>query len=196
MFHLLLILAGLYGHPQCLSDMFPIGEKELLEPQKRWLTMEEVADDQRQHILKFCGYADTVQQISDEIGLFTLASCPIPTEEESGVTVVAYLIRGVEGDKDENVWLVTKRDSSLIARTLVAQLQTNCSSTYLRGCSMLTGGSIGIQQLQHNFDCDSDEFQGTTHFPSFTVVLHTDGTFEDVFPADSTVSPSEAPVEE
>ncbi len=163
----------------CFDGLLPIREQDLLEPQKRWPDMVRIQDSTRAHLLDNIGYADSLGAIPNNIRLFELHRCPYTYGGAENIELVAYLVRGAEGDRDESVWLVTWREKAIVARTLIGQLQTNCSSTYLRGCSVTDDGGLLVQQLTHSFECETDEFLRTERLPSLNIYFRDDGTFEE-----------------
>jgi hypothetical protein len=182
MWSLLLAASLLFPGATCLKDVLPLGEKDLLEPQERWPDMRIVPDSTRQELLKHIGYADSNGTVPSAVKVFELSRCPYPYGGSTGVELLIFLVRGQEGDRDDNVWMVTWSENQVVARTLIGQLQTTCTSTFLRGCSELEDGSLQVQQLQHNFECGTDVFNGTEHLPGYVIYFRGDGTFEEVLP--------------
>lgn len=178
---LLLTIASLTTLP-CLDTVLPIGEKELLAPREKWPAMERVADTLNIALLTSFGYADSTGAVPEKVEVYQIANCLDSASMQNEFHMSLFLVSGVEGDRDVSVWLVTSRNNTIIARSLVAQLQTTCASTYLRACSLQPDGALFVQQLQHNFNCDTDEFVNTDHLPSFVISVNDDGTIMDVMP--------------
>lgn len=176
------MLLGIVGNVragECLSTTLPIGEKDLLEPGKRWTTIQPLSDSLRVTVLTAAGYVDSTGKIQSGLVTKIIDRCPYTFGGNNGIELLIVFIGSKGDDKDENVYLVTMKDGTVIARTLVAQLQTSCTTTFLRGCTLLNDGTIHVQQLEHTFDCDTDEFKGTNKLPSFIVAMRDDGTFEE-----------------
>lgn len=188
---LLLTIASLITLP-CLDTVLPIGEKELLAPKERWPAMERVADTLNIALLTSFGYADSTGAVPENVQVYQIVSCSDNTSMQNAFYLSLFLVRGVEGDRDESVWLVTSHNNTITARSLVAQLQTTCAATYLRACSLQQDGTVSIQQLQHNFDCDNDEFVNTDHLPAFVLSVNDDGTITDVMPEALPSTPDDA----
>lgn len=182
MFAALLILSMIANGIGCVDAALPIGEKELLDPPKRWPAMEQVADSARRVLLTSFGYADSTGFVPENVEVYRIDQCSDTLDQEHTVVLHLYLVRGKDGDRDENVWLVTAEQNRIVARTLLAQLQTTCSTTFLRGCSQFNKGVISVLQLQHNFDCDAGEFVKTEKLPSIEIAVQTDGTITETFP--------------
>lgn len=188
----LLFVGLLSSGMHCLESALPIGEKELLDPPKRWPIMQPVTDSMRTLLLTNFGYADSTGAIPEAVTIFSIVDCGDSTDPFASHL---YLVRGTDGDRDENVWLATTSIGRVLSRSLVAQLQTTCSATFLRGCSTKGKGIVDIQQLQHNFDCESEEFIKTDRLPSFQVVINNDGALTEIYPdlepatSDSTQTP-------
>jgi hypothetical protein len=163
----------------CLSTTLPIGEKDLLEPAKRWTTIQPLTDTLRTVILSAAGYADSTGKIQSGLVTKIIDRCPYTYGGSNGIELLIVFIGSKGDDKDENVYLVTMKDGNVIARSLIAQLQTSCTTTFLRGCTLLNDGTIHVQQLEHTFDCDSDEFKGTNKLPAFIIGMRDDGAFEE-----------------
>ncbi len=163
----------------CLVDALPIGEKDLLEPESRWTSMTSMSDSLRTSFLTAAGYADSTGSLPSGLVTKVINRCPYTYGGAEGIELLVIYVKGREGDKDENIYLATVQRGSVLGRTLIAQLQTTCTTTFLRGCKMLSDGTIHIQQLEHQFECGTDEFKGTQILPSFTVAMRDDGLFEE-----------------
>ena len=164
---------------QCIAELMPIGEAELLDVGKRWPDALRITDSVRLAVATACGYADSTGAVNDDLVVKELIRCELTGGSEAD-TIVAIYIKGTEGDKDESIYLLVVRNALFISQSLVAQLQTTCEATYLSGCTMQDDGSILVQQLKHAFECGTDEFLGTTKLPSFAVGIREDHTFEQI----------------
>lgn len=155
----------------------PIGEKDLLEPAKRWPERREIVDSLRQRVLTFTGYVDSTGNAADGVQLWRLDSC---RSETDGVVIDWYLyfIRGIEGERDDAVWLVSSHDGELLMRSLFALLQTSCEETFLRGTGALGDGTVTVLQLRHVFDCTEDVFLRTEHLDPMTITIEGNGRIE------------------
>lgn len=177
------MILGLAIHAQnCITDVLPVGEKDLLDPDKRWPTTTLVTDSMRSVFLTSFGFSDSTGTVSDEISLRQITTCNYPFSQSDQLQLTAFLINGIEGDRDISVWLAVTNQTHVVSRTLLAQLQTTCTATYLRAASLEIDGSVRIQQLQHNFECGTDEFKGTEHLPTYTIEFGADGSITDVLP--------------
>ncbi len=173
------ILPVISSAADCLTTTLPIGEKDLLEPEKRWTTIQPLTDTLRTVILTAAGYTDSTGKVQSGLVTKILDRCPYTYGGSNGIELLIIFVGSKGDEKDENIYLVTMSDGSVIARTLIAQLQTSCSATFLRGCTLLNDGTIHVQQLEHLFDCDTDEFKSTNTLPAFLIAMRDDGTFEE-----------------
>ena len=155
----------------------PIGEKDLLEPAKRWPERREIVDSVRQRVLTFAGYVDSTGNVPDRVQMWRLDSC---RSETDGVAIDwhLYFIRGIEGERDDAVWLVSSVDGELLTKSLFALLQTSCDETFLRGTGAIIDGAVTVLQLRHVFDCNEDVFLRTEHLDPMTVTIYGDGRIE------------------
>lgn len=165
----------------CLAKLRPeltVGEKDLLDVSDRWTELRRIEDAEREIFLRNAGYADSTGSISSKIRVDEIVSCPMMNEED---TLELRLIRvvGIEGTKDENIYVVTTRHREIVARSLIAALQATCESTFLRACTMEADGSIRVGQLRHDFDCEKDEFLKTETLPGLTVRIRDDGSIHE-----------------
>jgi hypothetical protein len=108
-----------------------------------------------------------------------------------GVELRLVRVRGIEGTKDESVYLVVRRGADLVARTLLASLQATCENTFLRACTMLDDLSIRVEQLRHDFDCESDEFRSTEVLPGLTVRVRATGEINERVDGEEDHQPTE-----
>jgi len=161
---------------ECLGDLFPITEAHLLEPGDRWPERIELEDSTRTSVLTTLGFVDTTGAPFDRIDGYEVFRC----EGAYGIDLVAYYLNGHQDEHDDYVYLVTQRDGSMVDKMLVAQLQTSCSVTYLRASALRDDRAIMIQQLEHQFNCETQEFVETTVLPSFGMEIRSDGTFNEV----------------
>lgn len=167
----------------CLARLRPhvtIGEKHLLEIADRWQDRLNVEGSEREIILRNTGYADSTGKISSSIKVEELVQC----SSDDSIHIRLIRIRGIEGTKDESIYLFTFFKKEVVARTLIAALQATCDNTFLRGCSMEDDGSIRVRQLRHDFSCDTDEFQRTVALPGLVVRLRQDGTITEAIEGD------------
>ena len=172
---LTLAVPSVWGQ-DCLSDLFPIKEVDLLDPEDRWPEMMELEDSVRTVVLTSLGFVDTTGAPYDRVDGYEVFRC---TGEE-GVEFVAYYLNGNVDEHDDYVYLVTQREDRWVDKMLVAQLQTTCSSTYLRACRVTEGPVLRVDQLEHRFDCETQEFVDTGVLPAFLMEIRTDGTFNEV----------------
>lgn len=172
---LTLAVQSVWGQ-ECLSDLFPIKEADLLEPDDRWPEMEELEDSVRIAVLTNLGFVDTTGAPYDRVDGYEVFRCDGP----AGLEIVAYYLNGNVDEHDDYVYLVTKRGDRFVDKMLVAQLQTSCSSTYLRASTISDRGVLRIEQLEHRFNCESQEFVETDVLPAFGMEIRDDGTFNEV----------------
>lgn len=158
----------------CIVAFFPIGENDLLEPDSRWPERKQVDNDTlRESLLRNTGYADSVGNLDKRIKVWLLSEC-------LGDTAYSlFMVNGIDGDRDDAVWLVLRHGNNILARTMVAALQTSCESTFLRGSTVTAAEVIEMHQLTHVFNCDNDTFVRTDTLPSVRVRVHPD-RIEDV----------------
>ena len=161
---------------ECVTELFPVTEAHLLEPEDQWPEAIELEDSTRTETLTFLGFIDSTGAPYDRVDGYEVARCPL----EDGLSLVAYYLNGHVDEHDDYVYVITEREGRLVDRMLVAQLQTSCSSTYLRASAWRTDGVIVIQQLEHRFDCDTQDFIETTKLPAFAMEIRADGTFNEV----------------
>lgn len=158
----------------CIGAFFPIGEKDMLEPENRWPERKRVdSDTLREVFLRNTGYADSVGNIDKRILVWVLSEC------EGDTAYALFMVNGIDGDRDDALWLVLRSGNVIIARTMVAALQTTCESTFLRGSHLVGSDLVEMQQLNHIFDCADDRFIRTDTLTSVRVRLLPD-RIEDV----------------
>ncbi len=175
----------------CLVELrshLTITEKILLDVTDRWPDRTEIDGDERERLLRFAGYADSTNAVSGKILAEVLAACTDPVE---GIELRLVRIRGIEGTKDESVFLVLRRGQDLVARTLLAALQATCDNTFLRACTMLDDLSIRVEQLRHDFDCANDEFLSTEVLSGLTVRVRANGEINERVDGEEDQQPSE-----
>ncbi len=159
-----------------LWGYLPIGETELLNVKTTWPAVRVVPEGgKRDAVLHSTGYALPDGSLPQNPVLSVIASC-----SNGSHSIELIHIRAQEGDRDENIYLVSWMGDSVTSRTLIAALQTTCEFTFLRTCQVDSVGGLFIQQLQHSFDCDNEEFVGTEKLPSFTVVLNTNNVIKEI----------------
>lgn len=162
----------------CLQTLRPhltIGEKDLLDVEERWSEMSKLKDDDREEFLQFAGFEDSTGAVPSAVKAYDLVSCT--TSEATGSIVVKLMyVKGVEGTKDENVYLVTMKNGMYSSKFQIASLQASCEGTFLRASSLNDDGTISVGQLYHVFDCDTDTFQNTETQPTLTVRIRPNGT--------------------
>lgn len=165
----------------CLAKLRPnvtIGEKDLLDVSERWSEMRRIVDAEREIFLRNAGYADSIGAIPSKIRVDEIAGCTVEGESDT-LEIRLFRVVGIEGTKDENVYVVTTSKQNIIARSLIASLQATCESTFLRACTMEEDGSIRVGQLRHDFDCEKDEFLRTEPLPGLTIRVRDDGTISE-----------------
>ncbi|MBK7185138.1 MAG: hypothetical protein IPH85_04290 [Ignavibacteria bacterium] len=165
----------------CLAVLRPnltIGEKDLLDVSERWSNMRRIEDAERETFLRNAGYADSTGSIPSKIRVDEIAGCIIGRESDT-LEIRLFRVLGIEGTKDENVYVVTTSRQNIIARSLIASLQATCESTFLRACTMEDDGSIRVGQLRHDFDCEKDEFLRTEPLPGLTIRVRDDGSISE-----------------
>ena len=174
---ILLTLAVPYGRAQeCVNYLFPITEADLLELDDRWPDMVELEDSVRVEVLTTLGFVDTAGAPYDRVDGYEVFRCT----DSDGTILTAYYLNGHVDEHDDYVYLTTMRGDRIVDKMLVAQLQTSCSVTYLRASALRDDGVILIQQLEHQFNCDTQEFVETVLLPTFGMEIRTDGTFNEV----------------
>lgn len=179
----------------CLAALRPhltITEKILLEVSEQWPQRVEIEGEERERFLRFAGYADSTGSVSSRILAEQLTAC---TDSASGISLGLIRVRGIEGNKDESIFLAVSRGSELTARVLVASLQAGCDNTFLRACTMLDDFSIRLEQLRHDFDCEKDEFLATVVLDGMTVRVRPDGTINESVDGEQPV-PTDTPSDE
>jgi hypothetical protein len=162
----------------CLQTLRPhltIGEKDLLDVDERWSEMTKLKDDDREEFLQFTGFEDSTGAIPSAVKAYDIVSCT--TSEATGSIVIKLMyVKGVEGTKDENVYLVTMKNGMYSSKFQVASLQASCEGTFLRASSMNDDGTISVGQLFHVFDCETDKFLNTETQPTLTVRIRPNGS--------------------
>lgn len=159
----------------CFGDLLPIGETDLLEPQDRWPEGIDLADSTRSAVLQSIGFVDTTGAPLSRVDVTEIHRCAA----ESGIEYVLYYLNGHADEHDDYVYVTTQRDGTILFRVLIAQLQTTCEFTYLRACTLRTDGGLLLHQLEHRFDCSSQEFLRTDVLRSIAVDLRSDGSFNE-----------------
>jgi len=163
----------------CVKQLWanlPIGEKELLSVKTTWPIASAVAEGTRKDaFLRSTGYTNPEGALPQNVVVLVISSCG-----SNGRTLELVYVKGQEGERDENVYLVSWIGDSVASRSLIASLQTTCEFTFLRACQVDANGSLIIQQLQHNFNCETDEFIKTDTLPSFVVVLIEDKEIQEI----------------
>jgi len=165
----------------CLLLLRPhvtIGEKDLLDVSERWPDLRRVEDAEREIFLRNAGYADSLGAIPSKIRVDEIVNCMVGGDSDT-FEIRLFRVVGIEGTKDENVYVVTTSKQNIIARSLIASLQASCESTFLRACTMEEDGSIRVGQLRHDFDCEKDEFLRTEPLPGLTIRVRDDGTISE-----------------
>lgn len=140
----------------------------MLEPDIRWPERKQVDDTLREVVLRNTGYADSLGNLDKRIRVWLLSECPGDTAYS------LFLVNGTEGDRDDAVWLMLRQGNAIVARTMVAALQTSCESTFLRGSQVIGSDTIEMRQLTHVFDCAADTFLRTDTLTSVRVRVHAD----------------------
>ena len=162
----------------CLQSLRPhltIGEKDLLDVEERWSDMTRLKGDDREEFLFFTGYEDSTGAVSSSIDAYEIVSCTTSDAPASIVLKLMY-VKGIEGTKDESVYLVTMKNDMFASKVQIASLQASCEGTFLRASSLNDDGTIAVGQLYHVFDCDTDTFQNTETQPTLTVRIRANGT--------------------
>lgn len=165
------------GVDSCLATLKPhvtIGEKDLLDVTERWQNRRLVEDVERDVFLRNSGYADSTGSVSPKIKLEELVSC-----STDSLAVKLLRVVGIEGTKDESIYVVTYLGKEIISRSLIAALQATCDNTFLRGCLMMDDGSISVSQLRHDFDCEKDEFLKTEKLVGLSIRIRDDGSITE-----------------
>lgn len=178
---LLFNVAATASVDSCIASMRPhvtIGERDLLDVSERWPEMRSITDAERETFLRNAGYADSLGSIPSKIRVDEITGC-IAAGESDTLEIRLFRVLGIEGTKDENVYVVTTRWQNIIARSLIASLQASCESTFLRACTMEEDGSIRVGQLRHDFDCEKDEFLRTEPLPGLTIRVRDDGSISE-----------------
>jgi hypothetical protein len=162
----------------CLQTLRPhltIGEKDLLDVEERWSEMTKLKDDDREEFLQFAGFEDSTGAIPSAVKAYDIVSCT--TSEATGSIVIKLMyVKGVEGTKDENVYLVTMKNGMYSSKFQIASLQASCEGTFLRASSTNDDGTISVGQLFHVFDCETDKFLNTETQPTLTVRIRPNGS--------------------
>lgn len=156
------------------SDL-TIKEKDLLDVAERWPDRKKLDDADREAFLRNAGYADSTGEIPSRIKVEEIARCS--TDDSLQIRLLRVL--GIEGTKDENVFIATYSGSTILARSLLAALQATCDGTFLRACAIEADGSVRIGQLRHVFDCDKDEFIKTETLSGLTLRVRDDGSIHE-----------------
>lgn len=162
----------------CLGSLrsdFTIKEKDLLDVAERWPNRVRLSDTDREAFLRNAGYADSTGEIPSKVKVEGISHC---TTSDS-IQIRLLRVIGIEGTKDESVYIVTYSGSAILARSLLATLQATCDGTFLRACSMGADGSISVGQLRHVFDCDKDEFVKTESLSGLTLRVRDDGSINE-----------------
>lgn len=159
----------------CFADQVRIAEADLLEPGDRWPEMSEPEDSTRAAILTAIGFVDSTGTPLDRVDVFEIHRCGFDADLE----YVLYYLNGHADEHDDYVYLTTQRNGAILFRVLIAQLQTTCEYTYLRACTVRADGGLLLQQLEHRFDCTSQEFLRTDVLRSIAVDLRNDGSFNE-----------------
>lgn len=172
-------VSGAYASiDSCLQTLRPhltIGEKDLLDVEERWSEMTKLEDDDREEILFFAGFEDSTGAIPSAVKAYDIVSCT--TSEAAGSIVIKLVyVKGIEGTKDENVYLVTMKNGMYSSKYQIASLQASCEGTFLRASSMNDDYTISVGQLYHVFDCETDKFQNTETQPTLTVRIRPNGS--------------------
>lgn len=162
----------------CLQTLRPhltIGEKDLLDVEERWSDMTKLTGEDREEFLFFAGFEDSTGTVPSSIDAYAIVSCT-SSEATGGIVVKLVCVKGIEGTKDENVYLVTMKNEMYASKFQIASLQASCEGTFLRASSMNDDGTISVGQLFHVFDCETDKFQSTETQPTLTVRIRPNGT--------------------
>jgi hypothetical protein len=122
-----------------------------------------IQEPDRTALLRRFGYIDSVGVVPSAVIIDTLAYC--------GDSAMLFVVYGIEHTTDVTVWLVTTSDTTITSCTIVAALQVLCDQTYVRACTVLPTGELLMQQVQHAFDCDTQEHISTTPLPSCTLTI-------------------------
>ena len=86
----------------CLQSLRPhlaIGEKDLLDVDKRWSDMKRIKGDDREEFLFFAGYEDSTGALSSSIDAYDIVSCTA-SEASGGIGMKLVYVKGIEGTKD------------------------------------------------------------------------------------------------
>ncbi len=183
----LMLLSPVAAHASvdsCLAILRPhltIGEKHLLDVGERWQERLTIDGPEREILLRNVGYADSTGMISSKIKVEELVQCAT----DDSIRIRLIRIQGIEGSKDESIYLLTYAKQEIVARTLIAALQATCDNTFLRGCSMEDDGSIRLRQLRHDFSCETDEFLKTESLSGLVVRIRQDGSIAEVIEGDT-----------
>lgn len=137
--------------------------------------MTKLKGDDREEFLQFAGFEDSTGTIPSDVKAYDIVSCT--TSEATGSIVIKLVyIKGIEGTKDENVYLVTMKNGLYSSKFQIASLQASCEGTFLRASSMNDDYTISVGQLYHVFDCETDKFQNTETQPTLTVRIRPNGS--------------------
>lgn len=162
----------------CLQTLRPhltIGEKDLLDIEERWSDMTKLKGEEREEFLFFAGFEDSTGAVPSSIAAYDIVACT-SSEATGGIIVKLMYVKGIEGTKDESVYLVTMKNGLYASKFQIASLQASCEGTFLRASSLNDDGSISVGQLFHVFDCETDKFQNTETQPTLTVRIRPNGT--------------------
>lgn len=137
--------------------------------------MTKLKGEEREEFLFFAGFEDSTGQVPSSIDAYSIVSCTTG-EAAGGIVVRLVYVKGIEGTKDENVYLITMKNGMYSSKFQIASLQASCEGTFLRASSPNDDGSISVGQLYHVFDCETDKFQNTETQPTLTVRIRPNGS--------------------
>lgn len=137
--------------------------------------MTELKGEEREEFLLFAGFEDSTGAVPSSINAYDIVSCT-SGESSGGIAIRLVYVKGIEGTKDENVFLVTMKNGMYSSKFQIASLQASCEGTFLRASSLNDDGTISVGQLYHVFDCETDTFQNTETQPTLTVRIRPNGS--------------------
>lgn len=140
------------------GSLFDIGERDLLEPEKRWESRRDIEDDSTRHDLgRHFGLLDTANALSPDVSIRLLTTCT----PKGAPTLELYHVSVPVDDKDVSVYMLTRLNGRVVGQSILATLHATCAQTLLRVSYVDSTLALRVATITHHFDCSEDEFLRT-----------------------------------
>jgi hypothetical protein len=166
---------GLRAYAARCEGLFTIGERDLLEPEKRWESLRDIDDDSiRLELGRTFGLLDTANALSAAVSIRLLTTCA----PKGAPTLELYHVAVPVDDKDVSVYMLTRQDGRIVGQSILATLHATCAQTLLRVSYMDSTQALRVATITHYFDCSEDAFLRTERGVVDELEIGADGSIQ------------------